>query len=187
MRKWEGFLWLWKSTLFMITLAAWRTWAFLHEDLMKEEILVCNSGKHHRMSSRVMPSLLMRIIIPFDIHCVYLFFFKKKNVTQDSKLQDRFWTVTRVLRIKMLLEITDQKASLTPSLLFSMHPPASQPSPPTGSVPQCVTHTHANINTHTYNHAHMYVCIHIIISLFAAAQNLACQTHGSVSSLIIYH
>lgn len=132
------------------------------------------------MSSYVMPSLFMRIIIPFDIHCVYLLF----NVTQDSKLQDKFWTVTHVLGIKMLLEITDQKSSLTLSLLFSMHPPASQPSPPTGSVPQCVTHTHANINTHTYNHAHMYVCIHIhiITSLFAAAQNLACQTHGSVAS-----
>lgn len=111
--------------------------------------------------------------------CISFFFL---NVTQDSKLQDKFLTATHVLGIKMLLEITDQKASLAPSLLFSMHPPASQPSPPTGRVPQCVTHTHAKMNTHKYNHAHMYVCIHIIISLFAAAQNLACQTHGSVAS-----
>lgn len=35
---------------------------------------------------------------------VYIFFFK---VAQDSKLQDKFWTVTHVLGIKMLLEITD--------------------------------------------------------------------------------
>lgn len=148
MRKWEVFLWLWKSKLFMITLVAWSTWAFLHEDLMKKETLVCSSGKHHRMSSYAMPSLFIWIITPCDIHCVYLFF----NVAQDSKLQDKFWTVTHVLCLRNQNAFRNNRLkSLTYSILAVLSPPTSQPT--LSSYRACATVCY----TYTCKHKHTYI------------------------------